>query len=246
VRAQALPHKHYIRSPIEEASCQFEFTDKRSYDVTLPARMYDSMRSLYPVTPEAVSAENSAPAEIGHSPKVLLATSDGTWHVRFGDSALSIHAHKPYPGWEQFQDRIRHALRTFAQAAKPQGIEQIHLRYRNTILIPTQSLLMNDYFTLGTTIPHGLPTRFVSCVTAFRAAYADDPHSVLSLSLSAAPPLHNPTHAVEVNLDNMVSRIQLKAEADVETMLEIVQDLKNKAYDAFERVITDHTRKLLA
>jgi hypothetical protein len=49
-----------------------------------------------------------------------------------------------------------------------------------------------------------------------------------------------------VNLDNMVSRIQLKAEADVETMLEIVQDLKNKAYDAFERVITDHTRKLLA
>ena len=44
----------------------------------------------------------------------------------------------------------------------------------------------------------------------------------------------------------MASRIQLDAPAELTALLEIVQDLKAKAYDAFEKLITDHTRKLFA
>jgi hypothetical protein len=44
----------------------------------------------------------------------------------------------------------------------------------------------------------------------------------------------------------MVSRIQLDEPADLTALLETVQDLKAKAYDAFEKLITDHTRKLFA
>jgi hydrogenase maturation factor len=42
----------------------------------------------------------------------------------------------------------------------------------------------------------------------------------------------------------MTSRIQLHEAVELETLLEIVRDLKAKAYDAFEKLITDHTRKL--
>jgi hypothetical protein len=44
----------------------------------------------------------------------------------------------------------------------------------------------------------------------------------------------------------MASRIQLDEPAELTALLEIVQDLKVKAYDAFEKLITDHTRKLFA
>ena len=41
-------------------------------------------------------------------------------------------------------------------------------------------------------------------------------------------------------------RIQLHDPAELEPLLEIVRDLKMKAYDAFDKLITDHTRKLYA
>lgn len=44
----------------------------------------------------------------------------------------------------------------------------------------------------------------------------------------------------------MASRIQLDEPAELTALLEIVQDLKVKVYDAFEKLITDHTRKLFA
>ena len=105
---------------------------------------------------------------------------------------------------------------------------------------------MGDYFTLGTTIPHGLPTRFVSYVTGIRAAYEDEPRNVLSLSFTATPPEREAKHAVEAILDIMVSRIQLNEPAEPDVLLDTVRDLQAKAYDAFEKLITDHARKLFA
>ena len=201
---------------------------------------------MYPGKPQAVTPENSRPAERAHGPRVLLSTADAKWQVRCGDSALSVHVLSPYPGWELFYDRIHHALRIFLNAATPKTVAQINLRYRNKILIPAQSLLMGDYFTLGTTIPHGLPTRFVSYVTGIRAAYEDEPRNVLSLSFTATPPEREAKHAVEAILDIMVSRIQLNEPAEPDVLLDTVRDLQAKAYDAFEKLITDHTRKLFA
>jgi uncharacterized protein (TIGR04255 family) len=139
--------KHYANSPVKEAICEFEFSEVRAWDVNLPTRLYDEMRSIYPNAPQAVTAENSAPSERSHGPKVLLTSADGKFQVRCGDNALSIHALRPYPGWEVVSDRIGHALRNFLQAAKPKAIAQINLSYHNRIMVPAQSLLMGDYFT---------------------------------------------------------------------------------------------------
>ena len=129
--------------------------------------------------------------------------------------------------------------------AAPKTIAQINLRYRNAFIIPIQSLSMADYFNLGATIPHGLPTRLISYANAFRAAYDDQPRTVLSLSFTATPPPHDAKSGVEVTLDIMTSAIQLSEPAEIDFLLKKVNDLKVRAYDAFENVITDHTRKLL-
>jgi uncharacterized protein (TIGR04255 family) len=236
--------KLHATSPIEEVICEFEFSEVTDWDVQLPTRLYNEMRSIYPQPPQPVTAENSTLSERSHGPKVLLSTADGKYQVRCGDNALSLHAFRPYPGWTELYDRIGHALRNFLKTAKPKTIAQINLSYRNGILVPAQSLLMSDYFTLGTTIPHGLPKRFISFVTGFRAAYDGDPGSVLSVSFSASPPPHDPTDAVEAKIDVMTSRIRLHQAAELESLLEIAGDLKIKACDAFEKLITDRTRKL--
>jgi uncharacterized protein (TIGR04255 family) len=241
---QASSQKYHATSPIEEVICEFEFSEVGAWDVHLPTRLYDEMRPIYPNKPQAVTAENSTLSERSHGPKILLSTADGKYQVRCGDIAMSLHALRPYPGWADVHDRIAHALRNYLQTVKPKGIAQINLSYRNRILVPSQSLLMSDYFTLGTTIPHGLPKRFISFATAFRAAYDNDPRSVLSVSFSASPLQHDAMHSVEANIDLMTSRIQLHEPAELETLMEIVQDLKIKASDAFEKLITDHTRKL--
>ena len=141
---------------------------------------------------------------------------DGQYQIRCGDHALSLHAGRPHPGWTDVYDRIGHALRNFLQTAKPRAITQVNLSYHNKILVPAQSLLMSDYFTLGTTIPHGLPKRFISYATAFRSAYDHDPHAVrLGSRSSASPPEHDATHAVEAKIDVMTSRIQLHDPAEL-------------------------------
>jgi uncharacterized protein (TIGR04255 family) len=241
---QTFPKKRHATSPIEEVICEFEFSQVGAWDPHLPTRLYDEMRSVYPTPPQQVTAENSTLSERSHGPKILLTTADGKYQARCGDMAMTLHALRPYPGWADVYDRIAHALRNYLQVAKPKAIAQINLTYRNRIMVPAQSLLMSDYFTLGTTIPHGLPKRFISFATGFRAAYDHDPHSVLSVSFSASPPQHDVSLAVEANIDVMTSRIQLHEAVELETLLEIVRDLKAKAYDAFEKLITDHTRKL--
>jgi uncharacterized protein (TIGR04255 family) len=241
---QAFSQKRHATSPIEEVICEFEFAQVGAWDPHLPTRLYDEMKSIYPTPPQAVTAENSTLSERSHGPKILMETADKKYQVRCGDMLLSLHAQRPYPGWAEVYDRIGHALRNYLQTAKPKAIAQINLSFRNRITVPAQSPLMSDYFTLGTTIPHGLPKRFISYATAFRAAYDHDPRSVLSVSFSASPPQHDVSLAVEANIDLMTSRIQLNEPADLEALLEIVRDLKTKAYDAFDKLITDHTRKL--
>ena len=239
------PRKHYRHSPIQEAVCEFEFPDVAKWDIGFSNRMFDAMHSFYPVQPQALPPDAATGGEHGHGPKVRLSTLDAKWQVRCGESALSIHELGPYQGWETFHERVHHALRTFLNVAAPKTIAQINLRYRNAFIIQIQSLAMADYFRLGATIPHGLPTRLISYANAFRAAYDDEPRTVLSLSFTATPSPHDAKAGVEATLDVMTSAIQLSEPAEIEFLLKKAGDLKVRAYEAFESVITDHTRKLL-
>src|SRR5471032_2548772 len=110
---EAAPRTHYRNPPIAEAICEFEFPDKRVWDVTLPGRMYDEMHTIYPLQPQVLKPEKSTSGDHGHGPKAILSTTDAQWQVHCGDSALCIHVFDRYPGWETFFDRIHHALRTY-------------------------------------------------------------------------------------------------------------------------------------
>jgi len=239
--------KKYGTSPVEEASCEFEFSEK-AWDISLPARIYEKLRATYPQRPLPLTVDGTPtiPRTVmpraAHAQRVLLASADRTAQVRYGQNDLSIHLLAPYPGFPEFLDRIREALRVFITAATPKTCTQINVRYKNKIVVPLRSMLFADYFTLGATIPKGLPTRLMSYATALRSAYDDNPQTVLSLSFSATP--ERGKRSVEALLDIMTSRVQLKEAAEPNPLQMIVEDLHNRVEDAFEKAITNETRAL--
>lgn len=233
----------YPRSPIAEISCEFEFAE-HARDSELQGRFFARMRANYPRRPKPLNFETTVVGRPAHVTKMLLSTGDELSHVRLGENSLSVHTLAPYPGWQTFRDRVEHALRVYLETAQPKLAMQVNLHYRNVFLIPAQSLLMADYFNLGATIPHGFPTRLISFVTALRSAYDEDPHKVLSLSLTATPPEREGQHAVEATLEIMTSNVKMQRDADLTALLEVAEDLRLKAAEAFEGVITDRTRAL--
>jgi len=239
MEAPTVAHRRYARSPIEEVLCEVEFPE-RPASIRLVDAIQDRLRILYPNQPKA-------PEGIRHaqSSTVELRTSDNHASVRFNERELSVRESGTYPGWPAFKDRVHQALRVFLDAADPPSLSQINVQYRNTIHIPGRAPLIADYFTIGATIPHGLPTRFISLVTGIRAAYEDDPRNVLSLSLSVVPQERAGLHGVEAKVDIMASKIQLNEPAQLEAVLEAIENLHARASDAFETIVTDHTRRLL-
>lgn len=229
--ARSTPHKTYARAPIEQVVCEFRFPE-RPQSIRIRDRIHDELRALYPT-------QSKGPGD-----DVVISTSDRHANVRFTERELRIGESHAYSGWIGFKDRIHQALRVFLEIAEPPSVSQIDLQYRNAILIPERTPLIADYFTLGATIPHGLPTRFISLVTAIRSAYDDDPRSVLSLGLSVTPVEHAGNHGMEASVEVMTSKVQLNEPADPDALLHMLEELHAKAVDAFENVITARTRRL--
>jgi uncharacterized protein (TIGR04255 family) len=238
--------ERYVKPPIEEVVCEIHFADPKEWDITLPGRVYDKLRLNYPNKPQPLPGDAAAigAAMAAHLPRALLSSKDGTRQFRLLEHAVSFHHIGPYPGWDAFSSRIREELTAFLKIAQPKTVAQIEVRFRNKILIPRQSVLLQDYFTIGTTIPHGIPTRLISYVTGFRAAYEDDPKNVLSLAFTTSPPERGARNSVVATLDIAASKIQMDDRADLRGIINVLQDLKMKTENVFERLITDHTRAL--
>jgi uncharacterized protein (TIGR04255 family) len=174
--------KRYAHPPIEEVSCEVHFVESKTADITLPGRIFDRLQFAYPSLPRAMPVEQAAAGGAAYPPRALLSSKDEKQQLRVHENGLSVHAFAPYPGWEQFFGRVREDLSVYVAMAAPKGLVHVDLHFRNQIAIPKQTVLMHDYFTIGTTVPRGMPTRLASYVTGFRAAYEDDPRNVLTLA----------------------------------------------------------------
>jgi len=90
------------------------------------------------------------------------------------------------------------------------------------------------------------PSASISFATRISRCLTDnDPRSVCRSPFQRRRPQHDVTLAVEANIDVMaVARIQLTSRQNWIQFWRSSETLKTKAYDAFEKLITDRTRKL--
>jgi len=147
--------KQYARPPIDEAVVEFLFDAALEWDGTVPGKLQGELTSAYPGRPktQALLSLSAAPAgsSVPFVPQTMLRTllpnDDGTRMIGVSPNLLTVHALAPYRGWDEFNARATQALNAYWKVNAPTGVRRIRIRYINRIVIPSESIDLDDYFT---------------------------------------------------------------------------------------------------
>jgi uncharacterized protein (TIGR04255 family) len=242
----------YRNPPIEEAVCEFRFAPGPAWNLTVPGLFYEKVKDSYTGEPRQ---QNLIATEIqpGHEPtnseikvrqemiKLLIPSSDNQRLVGVGPDVLSVHVLRPYKGWDEFSQRIDQVFEDYTEVAKPIGINRIALRYINRIVIPsTQPIELIEYFTIATHIPEGLPSRISGFLTRIESHYEDIPIKLVLTFADAIAPVEQS----EFILDLEISQDWVDKPLPLQEVHSNLYELKQRAWQAFETLITDRTKEL--
>lgn len=248
--------RRYRNPPIEEAVSEFRFKPGQSWDSAIPGKLRSELSNEYAGKPQQGSiVEVELGSQEGVSPnlrlhqklaRTQLVSQDGKRMVGVGPDVLSIHMLRPYQnpfdpeasGWNEFEPRISDALKTYWKVSKPVGVHGIGIRYINKIVIPENSVKVEEYLRCALPVVSGLPDRLNSFMGRVDYAYDDGVRLVLSQGSVDAPEDH-----VGFLLDIDVIW-ESPESATLDKALEIIKDLRIRERKAFETVITDKSRRL--
>ncbi|WP_445634545.1 TIGR04255 family protein [Nostoc sp. DSM 114161] len=251
-----MTRRQYLNPPIQEAVCEFRFAPSRAWNFTIPSLFYEKIKDFYTGEPQQqafiatefqVSPQFLNP-EFTVRPgwtKLLFPSADANKLVAVGQDLASVHALRPYEGWEGFKQRIDRAFDVYVDVAKPVGVTRIALRYINQIAIPTNvEIELSDYFTIYPQLPaDGVPSRISAFLTRTELIYEDIPiRLVLNLSDAISPP--EKAGQVAIVLDLEISQEWVEKPLPLEEALSTLYELRQREGQAFESLITDRTREL--
>ena len=95
----------------------------------------------------------------------LFRSSDDTRIVQYRLDGFTFNRLKPYDNWAAFRDEAERLWSIYIEAATPEQITRIALRYINQMLIPGPIINFDDYLTAGPVVPEKLPQQVSSFVT---------------------------------------------------------------------------------
>jgi len=146
--------RKYFNSPIIEAVCEFKFSDKTNWDLTIPGLMYEEMKKEYPEKGKRTLKEINIDQSSTDIPQKMISTveravfmdRDKTSSIQIGHNVVAITFFKPYPTWEIAKDKIKAVYESLRKKLEIKGFERIGLRYINRIEIPGTNVQLKDYF----------------------------------------------------------------------------------------------------
>jgi len=244
-----MTRRNYRNPPIQEALCEFRFAASQEWDLTLPGRLYDEVKTEYPGKPRNVFQAQVQLGGAGAPPNVAwnqnvsavqLVDAGGRRLVTVGPDMLSVHVLHPYPptGWEEFKPRIERAFKSYTTVAAPTGVHRIGLRYINRVEVPEKAARIEKYFRCLPPAVPGLPEDLQAFL--HRAEYAYEDGVKLSTTFATAESASGKASYV-LDLDVVWEGVEPKSLADA---IGLVEDLRGRERDAFEAVITDDLRSV--
>ncbi len=242
----------YPNPPIEEAICEIRWIANEHPDIFgAPARFYELIKRDYPEKAEMLQTmpremhfeEKSASLKFGmerETARILFPGGNRTRLLGYGQTLVSIHALRPYPGWEEFGARIQAAIVAFHSASTPIGIKRIGLRYINKIDIPSTDFSLGDYLTSGALIPPLQDARVTGFFTRIQSNFSD---GYASLQATIANTTGADDDSTALVLDLEVSK-ECDELLDPQNAAAVVEELRQRERRVFEAYITDKTRNL--
>jgi uncharacterized protein (TIGR04255 family) len=241
--------KMYERSPIVEAVCEFQFEEGSPWDLTIPGRIYEKVRTTFPILRQAERVTVSllgTPEEFGPQfgtlPLMQFLRKDEQALIQVGTHLLSISVLKSYPSWPRFLSLIKRGFNTYCDIAAPKGIRRIGLRYINQIEIPGHDIKLEEYLDFRPHIGRGLHQDFGTFALGVHFPY-EESRDLLNLQLASVPqqtPLSD-NASLALSLDYYLLRPR---EVALEDAFQWVDVAHHHIEDAFEACITQKLREL--
>ena len=234
----------YKNPPINEAVCEFHFSDAENWTLAHSGLFMERVKGRYSGKPSeqrllrlSVPSVPSAPS-LAEVTKVQLRSESGKELVGVGAGTLSVHSLKPYAGWEAFRKQIAEALEEYRAIASPSAIRRIGIRYINQLSIPATA--QSDDFI--TTPPHGIPSIQVT-LAAFSMRYEyvleDSVRALVQMGSADSAP---DTYGIALDID--VTKVWQGDGLKIDSGLGLVDKLRDQERDIFEALITDKAREL--
>ncbi len=248
--------RRYKNPPIEEALCEFRFRPDQDWDLTFPGKLHAKLSDEYAGKPRqqtvvevGLEAQAGRPSKLKYDEglaKVLLITENGKRMIGIGQDVLSVHILRPYhdplcpghSGWDEFHPRISAALDAYWEVAEPIGVCRIGIRYINKIVIPQETVKVENYLRCALPEISELPNSLNNFVSRVEYAYPDGVHLILSQGSVDAP-----KERVGFLLDLDVIWESTEPIARDEALTK-AGALRTREREAFETVITDKAREV--
>lgn len=151
---------HYDKAPLQEVIFEARFLDE-GYDLTLPGRFFDRISMKFPQKKEIQNNTVIISSYPLTSPPIIQAPVIQAWNenhkscLQIGPGIISANDIS-YLNWERFSDNINILLDGYFDCASPSIAQRIGYRCINRFLIPSENMVLSDYFRLGCALPNEL------------------------------------------------------------------------------------------
>jgi len=163
--------------------------------------------------------------------------------VAVGPGILSVHALKPYSGWENYRPQIEEALTTYRTIAEPEGIRRIGMRYINVIELPTPNSEPSEFFLAPQTDNERLGCKLDTFVIRHEYVYSDEPIRLI-VNVARVEKVGTPSIDAAYMLDLDVIREWQADPLSLNRAMGMVDELRRREREAFEAHITAKAREL--
>lgn len=242
----------YDRAPLLETIIEVRVSGAGPSDLATLRRVRAGDETRYPE--EAALMHGSVSVEMtGVVPSVAAAAASqlvgyqwrnptGAELFRVLRDRFSYHKLRPYTRWELCRDEAQRLWIKYREAAMPQQVVGIGLRYINRLDIPVSSEL-SEYLLTGPEIAPGIQPEMSAYMMALTVPQVDIPNTRLVLRQGTVAP---PAPAVaSVMLDIDVIR-DLNGSPDSTELWQAFEQLHQRQNETFEFSITDRTRGLIS
>lgn len=246
--AGAAARRVYKNPPIEEALVEFRFNTDGEWDPTVPGKLHDRVKDVYPGRPRQQKRVHAALSSVEGQPttlavhegmeRVQLVDASGLRLLSVGPHVMSVNSLRPYEDWERLGPRMRQAVHGYVAVAGTSTIQRIGVRYINKVVIPAVNLDLSHYFRGGPMIPAGLPGKVRGFMSRAEHEYDDGMKLLLTLaSIESGPEVSEFLLDLDVVWEDA-------AGLDMDGALQRAEDLHQREGQAFEAIITDRTREV--
>lgn len=237
----------YERAPITEAVVEFRSATsvddkKRKKGVKQLGRNYSKSEPLKQQTVEVKFQPSGSPLTTTTDVIVDKYSSDDmTQQLLVSDVSFLVSQLAPYPGWNQFEQRIRRDWDTWRSCVGFREINRIGVRYINRLDLPFKDEVVHheDYVTVYPALPKLFNS--ISKHSVNVSLNLADIQSTLNLT-SAVVPSPLPNHlSIVVDLDIVKN---CKEPPNDEELFLFINQARTKKNEIFEACITDKSREL--